>query len=79
MIIAGVVLLVAIFFVFTRLPEIKEEDMEDDGHGKKIFSLKRISPSACYMGGDCAIFLCGCTGGRRKFLYPVFQVYNGPS
>ena len=39
MIIAGVVLLVAIFFVFTRLPEIKEDDVEDDGHGHKSFSL----------------------------------------
>jgi FHS family L-fucose permease-like MFS transporter len=40
MIIAGVVLLVAILFVFTRLPEIKEEDGDDDdgGHGKKSFS-----------------------------------------
>jgi len=40
MIIAGVVLLVAIFFVFTKLPEIKEEDAEDDGHGHKSFSVK---------------------------------------
>ena len=39
MIIAAVVLLVAIFFVFTRLPEIKEDDVEDDGHGHKSFSL----------------------------------------
>ncbi|MEO5893254.1 MAG: L-fucose:H+ symporter permease [Ferruginibacter sp.] len=39
MIIAGVVLLVAIFFVFTKLPEIKEEETENDnGHGKKTFS-----------------------------------------
>lgn len=40
MVIAGVVLLVAIFFVFTKLPEIKEEDAEDDGHGHKSFSFK---------------------------------------
>ncbi len=39
MIIAGVVLLVAIFFVFTRLPEIKEADTDNDGHGHKSFSL----------------------------------------
>lgn len=40
MIIAGVVLLVALFFVFTRLPEIKEEETDDDsGHGKKTFSM----------------------------------------
>ncbi len=43
MVIAGVVLLVAIFFLFTRLPEIKEADgveETDNGHGKKTFSLK---------------------------------------
>ncbi|WP_301922703.1 L-fucose:H+ symporter permease [Ferruginibacter sp.] len=40
MVITGVVLLVALFFVFTRLPEIVEEDIEDDGHGHKSFSLK---------------------------------------
>ena len=41
MVIAGVVLLVTIFFMFTRLPEIKEDDVaEVDGHGDKSFSLK---------------------------------------
>lgn len=40
MIIAGIVLLVALFFVFTRLPEIKEEETENDLHsGKKTFSF----------------------------------------
>ncbi|MCW3092789.1 MAG: fucP [Ferruginibacter sp.] len=39
-VIAAVVLLVAIFFAFTRLPEIKEDDSAtDDGHGKKSFSF----------------------------------------
>ena len=40
LVIAGVVLLVAIFFVFTRLPEIKEEDADDSGEGLGSFSSK---------------------------------------
>ncbi len=38
MIIAAIVALVAIFFVFTKLPEVKEEDADDDE--KKTFSIK---------------------------------------
>ncbi len=39
LIIGVIVLLVALFFLFTRLPEVKEED-DGSGHGTKSFSAK---------------------------------------
>lgn len=39
LIIGSIVLLVALFFLFTKLPEVREEDAGDEGHGTKSFSL----------------------------------------
>ncbi|MEP7141793.1 MAG: L-fucose:H+ symporter permease [Ferruginibacter sp.] len=68
MIIAGIVLLVAIFFVFTRLPEIKEEDMEDDGgHGKKSFSLNVFRHSHVTWAVIAQFFYVGAQVGIGSF------------
>lgn len=39
LIIGSVVLLVTLFFLFTKLPEVREEDAGDEGHGAKTFSI----------------------------------------
>ena len=68
MIIAGVVLLVAIFFVFTRLPEIKEEDAaDDDGHGKKTFSLNVFRHSHVTWAVIAQFFYVGAQVGIGSF------------
>ncbi len=68
MIIAGVVLLVAIFFVFTRLPEIKEEDVaDDDGHGKKTFSLNVFRHSHVTWAVIAQFFYVGAQVGVGSF------------
>jgi MFS transporter, FHS family, L-fucose permease len=69
MIIAGVVLLVAIFFVFTRLPEIKEEDaVVDDGHGKKTFSLNVFRHSHVKWAVIAQFFYVGAQVGVGSFI-----------
>jgi len=67
MIIAGIILLVAIFFVFTRLPEIKEEDVEDDGHGKKTFSLNVFRHSHVTWAVIAEFFYVGSQVGVGSF------------
>src|SRR6185295_12603074 len=68
MVIAGIVLLVAIFFVFTRLPEIKEEDMaDDDGHGKKTFSLNVFRYSHVTWAVIAQFFYVGAQVGVGSF------------
>ena len=68
MIIAGVVLLVAIFFVFTRLPEIKEDDASDDnGHGKKSFSLNVFRHSHVKWAVLAQFFYVGAQVGVGSF------------
>jgi FHS family L-fucose permease-like MFS transporter len=67
MIIAGVVLLVALFFVFTRLPEIKEEDVEDDGHGHKSFSLSVFRHSHVSWAVMAEFFYVGAQVGVGSF------------
>ena len=67
MVIAGVVLLVAIFFVFTRLPEIKEEDAVDDGHGHKSFSLKVFRHSHVKWAVIAEFFYVGSQVGVGSF------------
>lgn len=67
MIIAGVVLLVAIFFVFTRLPEIKEADAVDDGHGHKSFSVKVFRHSHVTWAVIAQFFYVGAQVGVGSF------------
>ena len=67
MIIASIVLLVAIFFVFTRLPEIKEEDAEDDGHGHKSFSLSVFRHSHVKWAVIAQFFYVGAQVGVGSF------------
>lgn len=67
MIIAGVVLLVAIFFVFTRLPEIKEEDVDDDGHGHKSFSLSVFRHPHVFWAVIAQFFYVGAQVGVGSF------------
>jgi MFS transporter, FHS family, L-fucose permease len=67
MIIAGIVLLVAILFVFTKLPEIKEEDAVDDGHGHKSFSVKVFRHSHVTWAVIAEFFYVGAQVGVGSF------------
>ncbi|NNV54050.1 L-fucose:H+ symporter permease [Limnovirga soli] len=67
MIIAGIVLLVAILFVFTKLPEIKEEDAIDDGHGHKSFSVKVFRHSHVSWAVIAEFFYVGAQVGVGSF------------
>ncbi len=67
MIIAGIVLLVAILFVFTKLPEIKEEDAVDDGHGHKSFSVKVFRHSHVSWAVIAEFFYVGAQVGVGSF------------
>ncbi len=68
MIIAGVVLLVAIFFVFTRLPEIREEEtIENDGHGAKTFSWNIFRHSHAKWAIIAQFFYVGAQVGVGSF------------
>lgn len=67
LIIAGVVLLVAIFFVFTRLPEIKEEDADDDGQDLGSFSSKVFRHSHVKWAVIAQFFYVGAQVGIGSF------------
>jgi MFS transporter, FHS family, L-fucose permease len=77
MIIAGIVLLVAIFFVFTRLPEIKEEDADDDGHGKKSFSVNVFRHSHVTWAVIAQFFYVGAQVGIGSFFIRFSKFTTG--
>ncbi len=67
MIIAGIVLLVAIFFVFTKLPEIREEDADSNGHEHHSFSLKVFRHSHVTWAVIAQFFYVGAQVGVGSF------------
>ncbi|MEO6547508.1 MAG: L-fucose:H+ symporter permease [Ferruginibacter sp.] len=67
-IIAGIVLLVALFFAFTHLPEIEEDaQVADDGHGKKSFSFKVFRHSHVTWAVIAQFFYVGAQVGIGSF------------
>jgi FHS family L-fucose permease-like MFS transporter len=64
-VIAAIVLLVAIFFVFTKLPEVKEEDGDDDE--KKTFSMKVFRHSHVTWAVIAQFFYVGAQVGIGSF------------
>ncbi|MES1216292.1 MAG: L-fucose:H+ symporter permease [Bacteroidota bacterium] len=64
-VIASIVLLVAIFFVFTKLPEVKEDDGDDDE--KKTFSIKVFRHSHVTWAVIAQFFYVGAQVGIGSF------------
>ena len=67
LVIAGVVLLVAIFFVFTRLPEIKEDDADESGEDLRSFSVKVFRHSHVKWAVIAEFFYVGAQVGLGSF------------
>jgi len=90
-VIGGVVLTVALIFVFTKLPEIKEEEITVEGAGDtsgSSFSSRPLSKQSHFVLGVIAQF-CYVAAQTGVFSYlinfvtdsnqePHFQVANGP-
>jgi len=64
-VIGAVVLLVALFFLFTKLPEVKEEDGDDDE--KKTFSIKVFRHSHVTWAVIAQFFYVGAQVGIGSF------------
>ena len=65
LIIAGIVLLVALFFLFTKLPEVREEDANDDE--TKTFSIKVFRHSHVAWAVIAQFFYVGAQVGVGSF------------
>jgi FHS family L-fucose permease-like MFS transporter len=63
-VLGGIILVIAVFFYFTKLPDIKHE--QETGEKKHFSCFKSSSFS---LGRNCAIFLHWCTS---KYVYLVF-------
>lgn len=84
-VIGGVVLLVAVFFLLTRLPEIKDEQEEQKSVAGNAISLKEqrhfvlgVIAQFCYVAAQTGIFSYLINFVTDESQYPHFDVSKGP-